>query len=93
MHIFILYFHFQGKVVPFFVIEGMANISCVFVVIYFNRFERSDTFRFEVPRMLFEDTAQLESYVLKSKDRYEYLQFNVCYMLVILLFIYPRFLC
>jgi len=33
------------------------------------QFERSDTFRFEVPRMLFDDTAQLESYVLKSKDR------------------------
>eukprot|EP00794_Sanderia_malayensis_P006805 gene6805-7574_t len=33
------------------------------------QFERSDTFRFEVPRMLFEDTAQLETYIFKSKDR------------------------
>ena len=40
------------------------------VFCFADRFERSDTFRFEVPRMLFDDTAQLESYVLKSKDRY-----------------------
>ncbi|CAG0915124.1 unnamed protein product [Notodromas monacha] len=33
-----------------------------------NYFEKSDTQRFEVPRMLFDDPAALEAYVVQSKD-------------------------
>ncbi len=36
---------------------------------YFS-YEKSDTHRFEVPRMLFDDPVVLEQYVKKKKDRY-----------------------
>ena len=32
-------------------------------------YEKSDTHRFEVPRMLMEDTTALQSYVMKTKDK------------------------
>ena len=32
-------------------------------------YERSETHRFEVPRMLLDDPLELENYVMKSKDR------------------------
>ena len=34
-------------------------------------YEKAETHRTEVPRMLLEDPAQLEDYVLKSKDKCE----------------------
>ena len=33
-------------------------------------FEKADTHRFEVPRMLLEEPQQLEAYILKTKDKY-----------------------
>ena len=33
------------------------------------RYEKSETHRFEVPRMLFNNITELEAYVLKSKDK------------------------
>ena len=33
------------------------------------RYERSETNRFEVPRMLFDDQEKLEAYITKAKDR------------------------
>ena len=33
-------------------------------------YERAETYRTEVPRMLLDDPAQLEEYVMKSKDKY-----------------------
>ena len=33
------------------------------------RYEKSETHRFEVPRMLFENVQELEAYVIKSKDK------------------------
>ena len=32
-------------------------------------YEKSETFRFEVPRMLFDNIQELEAYVIKSKDK------------------------
>ena len=32
-------------------------------------YEKSETHRFEVPRMLFENVQELEAYVIKSKDK------------------------
>ena len=32
-------------------------------------FEKADTHRFEVPRMLLEEPQQLEAYILKTKDK------------------------
>ncbi|XP_063681755.1 intraflagellar transport protein 140 homolog isoform X3 [Bolinopsis microptera] len=34
-----------------------------------NGYEKSETHRFEVPRMLFENVQELEAYVIKSKDK------------------------
>ena len=36
----------------------------------FFSFEKADTHRFEVPRMLLEEPQQLEAYILKTKDKY-----------------------
>ena len=44
-------------------------------------FEKADTHRFEVPRMLLEEPQQLEAYILKTKDKYVY---SHCFRLVIL---------
>ena len=41
----------------------------VFFVLFFS-FEKADTHRFEVPRMLLEEPQQLEAYILKTKDKY-----------------------
>lgn len=38
-------------------------------------FEKADTHRFEVPRMLLEEPQQLEAYILKTKDKYVILFF------------------
>ena len=38
-------------------------------LIFFS-FEKADTHRFEVPRMLLEEPQQLEAYILKTKDKY-----------------------
>jgi len=40
--------------------------ACLFVF----SFEKADTHRFEVPRMLLEEPQQLEAYILKTKDKY-----------------------
>lgn len=37
--------------------------------VMFCSFEKSATQKFEVPRMLFDEPQQLESYILKSKDQ------------------------
>lgn len=42
---------------------------------FFLSFEKADTHRFEVPRMLLEEPQQLEAYILKTKDKYVYSQF------------------
>lgn len=34
-------------------------------------YEKSDTHRFEVPRMLFDEQRQLESYIMNTKDKYD----------------------
>lgn len=36
---------------------------------FLHSYEKSDTFRFEVPRMLLDDPNQLESYIMKTKDK------------------------
>ena len=36
----------------------------------FFSYEKSDTFRFEVPRMLLDNPTQLENYIMKTKDKY-----------------------
>ena len=47
-----------------------------FFFFFFFSFEKADTHRFEVPRMLLEEPQQLEAYILKNKDKYvEYLVF------------------
>lgn len=35
-----------------------------------NSYEKSETHRFEVPRMLVDDSDQLEQYISKSKDKW-----------------------
>ena len=40
------------------------------VCVCFVSYEKSETHRFEVPRMLVDDPEQLEQYVSKSKDKY-----------------------
>jgi len=54
-------------------------------LIFFFSFERSDTQKFEVPRMLFDEPQDLEKYILKSKDRYlfMYTMYNVCILCVL----------
>lgn len=42
--------------------------ECLFS--FFFSFEKADTHRFEVPRMLLEEPQQLEAYILKNKDKY-----------------------
>lgn len=37
---------------------------------FFSSYEKSDTHRVEVPRMLQDDTSSLEVYVNKMKDKY-----------------------
>ena len=46
---------------------GLSN--CEYGFICFS-YEKSDTHRFEVPRMLQEDALSLEIYVNKMKDKY-----------------------
>ena len=41
-----------------------------FFFFFFFSFEKADTHRFEVPRMLLEEPQQLEAYILKNKDKY-----------------------
>ena len=41
-------------------------------------FEKADTHRFEVPRMLLEEPQQLEAYILKTKDKYVIFFFFEC---------------
>lgn len=36
---------------------------------FFHSYEKSDTHRFEVPRMLSEDTQSLELYINRMKDK------------------------
>lgn len=43
--------------------------ECLFSLLFFS-FEKADTHRFEVPRMLLEEPQQLEAYILKNKDKY-----------------------
>jgi len=43
-------------------------LSLGFQFFFSFRFERSDTYRIEVPRMLFEDQDRLEEYIAKLKD-------------------------
>ena len=43
--------------------------ECLFSF-FFVSFEKADTHRFEVPRMLLEEPQQLEAYILKNKDKY-----------------------
>ena len=38
-------------------------------IIFLLSFEKSETHKFEVPRMLADDPDQLEDYVSKSKDK------------------------
>lgn len=45
-------------------LESTGNISAAIV-----NFEKADTHRFEVPRMLLEEPQQLEAYILKTKDK------------------------
>ncbi|XP_048575888.1 intraflagellar transport protein 140 homolog isoform X2 [Nematostella vectensis] len=45
-------------------LESMGNMSAAIV-----NYEKSDTHRFEVPRMLLDDPHQLEAYILKTKDK------------------------
>lgn len=45
-------------------LESTGNISAAIV-----NFEKADTHRFEVPRMLLEEPQQLEAYILKAKDK------------------------
>ena len=49
---------------------------CLFIVHYltnsydlFVSYEKSDTHRFEVPRMLFDEPQALEAYIMKTKDK------------------------
>ena len=42
----------------------------VYFPFFFFSFEKADTHRFEVPRMLLEEPQQLEAYILKNKDKY-----------------------
>ncbi len=41
----------------------------LFFSVPFYSFEKSDTHRFEVPRMLMEDNLSLEIYINKTKDK------------------------
>ena len=45
------------------------KISTVVKELVLHRYEKSETHRFEVPRMLFENVQELEAYVIKSKDK------------------------
>lgn len=45
-------------------LEATGNIPAAIV-----NFEKADTHRFEVPRMLLEEPQQLEAYILKNKDK------------------------
>jgi len=45
-------------------IKAFADITHV----HFS-YEKSDTHRFEVPRMLFDEPDSLEQYILKHKDK------------------------
>lgn len=45
-------------------LEAKENIDAAI-----SNYERSDTHRFQVPRMLFDDPRQLEAYIMKRKDR------------------------
>ena len=50
----------------------MLNIPCFSIyldVLYYFSYEKSDTHRFEVPRMLFDEPEALEQYILKHKDK------------------------
>lgn len=49
----------------------------VFLTLPFS-FEKADTHRFEVPRMLLEEPQQLEAYILKTKDKYVIFFFFGC---------------
>ena len=40
--------------------------------VFFASYEKSETHRFEVPRMLVDDPEQLEQYISKSKDKYDF---------------------
>ena len=50
----------------------MHNIQCLSIyldMLYHFSYEKSDTHRFEVPRMLFDEPEALEQYILKHKDK------------------------
>ena len=49
----------------------LLSITLRLVCLYLS-FEKADTHRFEVPRMLLEEPQQLEAYILKTKDKYVY---------------------
>ena len=57
----------------------IAVLNCLLLLSY----EKSDTHRFEVPRMLFDEPQALEAYIMKNKDKYvhiceHYLCFSRC---------------
>ena len=39
-------------------------------VCLFHSYEKSETHRFEVPRMLFDEPQALEGYIMKTKDKW-----------------------
>ena len=47
----------------------MMDYISIYVILFSQSYEKSDTHRFEVPRMLLDDASQLEAYILKTKDR------------------------
>lgn len=49
-----------------------SDFFVIIIFVLFFSFEKADTHRFEVPRMLLEEPQQLEAYILKTKDKYVY---------------------
>lgn len=46
-----------------------SDFFVIIIFVLFFSFEKADTHRFEVPRMLLEEPQQLEAYILKTKDK------------------------
>ena len=58
-----IYFSSRGQSCYAYIVGTHSVTTCCY------RYERSETNRFEVPRMLFDDQEKLEAYIAKAKDR------------------------
>lgn len=67
--IFLIFFYFKEFIIFCYFKEFIIDIFIGDLSGAINHYEKSDTYRFEVPRMLFDELPTLEDYIMHTDDR------------------------